>query len=225
MREKVILDHQIDATPDDLQKVLGLFTLEHLDYPNVNFKVESENQRQLWVVYRSGVNSLLTNRFVIGYVDMFSLSIHYKSPVKIRIVSCGEEFDILFFMLSQRIQAKFIIIGFPPEAPTIPWKDLAAQEYLKPLTNTIEAAARNRLENPALYMGKYGHYRTISENEVRDVVRQCENYVDNGGSISDFYREALKSSIRQECDLETFRGWVKRFRKSKNKKKKNNPKN
>ena len=175
---------------------------------------------------------------VLGYLEIIPTYLHSTNQYDIRLVCIWPPVRSFWEKMAHHLQPEnlyklpkhlmptgpwyqppqsLVLPEKPPspqeqiEAPTILQKDLATQGYLKPLPNTIEDAIRNRLENPALHMGKYGRNRTISENEVKEAIRRCENYVDRGGTTSDFYREALDSEIRKGCDLETFRGWIKRF--------------
>jgi hypothetical protein len=216
MREKIILDHRIDGTPAEIEEIISLFIFENLDFPDAHFKIETENQKQLWVVYRPGESVQPNNKVIIGYIDIYPLSIFYKKPVKIRLVSCAEEFDLLFFLLSQRIQAKFIVTGYPPELLSTSWKELAAKGLLKPLLTTMETTLLERLNNPKGKIGEYGRDRDISGDEVKEIVNECRAYMGRDGTAKDYYETILRSDIREKCNFETFRGWLKRFNKSRN---------
>jgi hypothetical protein len=147
-------------------------------------------------------------------VEIIPISLSEEKPVNFHLVSCRQELDLLFFNMSQRIQAKFIVEGYPPDVVTIPWRDLIAQGYISPLATTQQDVLLDRPANIKATLGKYGTERYLSEEQVRAICIRCKAHQEHGGTIENYYNHVLSSSISDKFALGTLKDWLKdkRFR-------------
>jgi hypothetical protein len=219
MIEKIIYDGRIDGTSKAIQEIVDLYLLENLYLPGIDFRVETENQKQLWVIYPPTENSQPKEKIINGYVEINSLTISDTEAVNLRIISCRHELNLLFFQLSQRIQAKFIVKGYPPEILTTPWRELITKGYISPLTNDENDLLLMKDVDPKKRVGKYGTDRDLTTEQVINIVSICRDYQARGGTIGSYYNDVLQPSVRDKFSLETLKGWLKRKKFSLSKKK------
>lgn len=215
MREKIIFNGQLDGTAETVQEVIDLFLLEHFYLPDIDFRVETENHKQIWVIYPTQDNQ--SDKIINGYFEISVPSITDKKPINFLLVSCRLELDLLFFQLSQRIQAKCIVKDYPPEILATPWMDLIKEGLISPLTSTQAELLEMREPILSKDLGKFGTYRDMSLDEVKKLVRACITYQKRGGSIRTFYENSLPESLQKKFAFETLKSWVKnkKFRPAK----------
>ena len=207
MREKIIFDGQLDGSAETVQEVIDLFLLEHFYLPDIDFRVETENHKQIWVIYPTQDNQ--SDKIINGYFEISVPSITDKKPINFLLVSCRLELDLLFFQLSQRIQAKCIIKDYPPAILATPWKDLIKDGLISPLTSTLTDLLVMRESDPSKDVGKYGTNRNLSVSDVKLLVQKCIEYQARGGTIKAFYMTLLSEATQNSFTLETFKSWVK----------------
>jgi len=211
MREKVIFDGLIDGSAEQIQKIVDKYYLDNLTIPDIEFGIDYLNTKQLLIFYPSDKSPESPDKLINGYIEIITLSILKDKPVRFRVVSCRRVLDLLFFQLSEIIQAKFIVGGYPPEVLTKPWRELITEGVIVPVPTTIEDVLLDKFTNPKGKTPKYGRNRKISKEEVKQVVEECRNYMEREGTIRDYYDTFLRSDIRDQCEFETFRSWLRRF--------------
>ena len=60
--------------------------------------------------------------------------------------------------------------------------------------------------------GKYGTFRDLTIDDVKDIVERCRDFQAQGGKVPEFYRRQNLSPYQEEprsYALETLRGWLK----------------
>lgn len=214
MREKIIFDGRIDGSLKEVQEVVDFFLFENFQLPGIDFKVEYENQKQIWVIYPPIESNQSTEKIINGFFEINTESLTDDRPVNIRLVSCRQILDLLFFQLSQRIQAKFIIRDYPPDVLTTSWKELIAQGFISPLSPNVNDVLLDKIPDPKGKVGKYGTERKLTEEQVRDIVAGCKSSRERGATI-EWYYDSLPTSIKSQFALGTLKDWVKdpRFKK------------
>ncbi len=215
MREKIIFDGRLDGAAETVQEIIDLFLLENFYLPDIDFRVEIENNKRIWVIYPSQDNQ--NNKIINGFFEISVPSITDKKPINFLLVSCRPELDLLFFQLSQRIQAKCIVKEYPPAILATPWRDLIKDGLISPLTSTYAEFLEMKESIPSKDLGKYGTYRDLSLGEVERLVQKCIAYQARGGTIRTFYENSLPESLQNRFTLETLKSWVKnkKFRPAK----------
>jgi len=216
MREKPIYEGRIDGSLKEVQEVVDFFLFENFQLPGIDFRVEYENQKQVWVIYPPSESNQAAEKIINGFIEINTESITDDRPVHVRLVSCRQILDLLFFQLSQRIQAKFIIRDYPPDVLTTSWKELIAQGFISPLSTNMNDVLLDKIPNPKGKVGKYGTERKLTEEQVRDIVARCEGSRERGGTIEWYYNH-LPPSIQSQFTLGTLKDWVKnpKFKKPK----------
>jgi hypothetical protein len=209
MTEKTIFDGRIDGTSKAIQEIIDLFLLENFYLPDIDFKVETENHKQIWVIYPPKKKGSPKEKIINGYVEINTPSLSNETPVNFLLVSCRRELDLLFFQLSQRVQAKFIVKDYPPGILATPWRDLVKDGLLSPLTDSAADLLLDKESNPSKDVGKYGTNRDLSESAVKILVKSCIAYQNHGGTIRAFYENMLSDTTRNRFALETLKSWVK----------------
>lgn len=209
MREKIIYDGHIDGSQKEVQEIVDLFLLENFHYPDIDFRVEHENQKQLWLIHPSNENNQQQEKLINGFIEINTIFIADEKPVNFRLVSCRQVLDLLFFQLSQRIQAKFIIRDFPPDVLTTPWKDLITQGLISPLSTTVEGLLLNKVTNPKGKVPKYGTFRDLTEEEVVAIVAKCKIYQKSSWTVRSYYEKVLTDEVRGRFSLGTLIDWGK----------------
>ena len=212
MREKTIFDGRIDGSSEEVQEIIDFFLFQNLGLPGIDYRVEIEKQKHIYVIYPQSPTPQTGEKIINGYTEIATLSLSEKRPVSLRIVSCRIELDLLFFQISQRIQAKFILEGFPPEVLTTPWRELINKGVIVPLPMSVEDVLLNRYLDPKDNIPKYGRHRDLSKNAVMGILKDCRAYKERGGTYQDFYNTILRSELREKFDYETLRSWLRNFK-------------
>lgn len=217
MREKTIFDGRIDGTPKEIQEVVDMFLFEELQLPGIDFRVEPEGTKQIWAIYRPVNAGPPGSRIINGYIEITGVSISEEAPSTVRLISCRQELDLLFFQLSQRLQAKFIIKGFPPELLTTAWRELAAKGYITPLAGTLDDVFSDGSADPRGVVGKFGRNRDLTLEDVTRIVSRCREFQARDGTIEAYYNHVLAGSLTDKFALGTLKGWLKdpRFKEAK----------
>lgn len=210
IREKSIFDGRIDASLKEVQDLVDFFLFENFQLPGIDFRVERVDQKQVWVIYPPKDSDSPGEKILNGFIEINLSSLSNNQPVTVHLISCRQELDLLFFQLSQKIQAKFIIRDYPPDVVTTPWKELIAQGVISPLATTMKDVL---LDNNTDLKGKvprFGRDRDLSEEEVRRIVKNCHKHKDRGGTVKTYYN-TLPEGIKVKFEFETLRTWLKRF--------------
>ena len=116
---------------------------------------------------------------------------------------------LLFFQLSQRIQAKFIVKGYPPELLTTPWRELIAKGYVSPLINDENDLLLMKDVDPKGVVGRYGTDRDLTTEQVIKIVAHCREYQLRGGTVGSYYNDRLQPNIRDKFSFDTLKSWLK----------------
>jgi len=204
IREKVIFEGRLEAAVHAAQDQIDKFRFDtFLTSLDIDMRVEIIGNKQLWVIYPSPTTE--ENKIINGYIEINPLSLDPVSKVEIRIVSCREELDILYFQLSQRLQAKFIIPEFPADIINVPWKDLVEQGVIRPRKTDLHEIIYNP-PNPDDTEKKYGTDRNLTKTDVRRIVMRVKAYQNNGGTVEGYYTNETNNP---QYELETLRAWMK----------------
>jgi hypothetical protein len=216
MREKVIYDGRIDGSEREVQKMIDFFLFQNIGLPEIDYRIEKDNQKQLYVIYPHPEQAPKNDKIINGYTEITTLSISEQKPINLRIVSCRSELDLLFFHLSQQIQAKFIIEGFPPDGTTLSWRELVSQGLISPLSTTTTDVLLSRIPNPEGEVPRFGSDRDLTESQVIEIVSRCNSHRERGATIA-WYYDHLPTILQDKFSLGTLKDWVKdpRFYKAK----------
>lgn len=137
-----------------------------------------------------------------GYFDIYPVSTNYDSPCKLRIISCRPELDIIYFQLSQFIQARFIIQDYPPSLSTLPLKELYELKAIE--KKDYVPSTEPDLPDPD-NKKRYGAEKNLSKNDVKKHIKRCRAAMTRGTTIEDYY----DSVLNKICSLDTFKKWMK----------------
>lgn len=210
MAEKTIYHGDIDASLKEVQEVVDFFLFEHFELPGIDFRVEWDLQKQIWVIYPPKESGPLAEKIINGFIEINTKLISDDRPVIVHLVSCRQILDLLFFQLSQRIQAKFIIRDYPPDVLTTSWKELIAQGFISPLSTTEKDILLEKITDPKGKVPKYGTDRNLTEEDVRRIVKKCQWYQVNG--TIEMYYQNLPEYVRSQFAFDTLKGWLKKFK-------------
>jgi len=197
MREKIIFDGVVEIDIKEIQDVIERFCLDIGIQPGLDLKVDEIGSRQIWKTERSP-GEFITH----GYFDLNLMSSENSKPVFLRIVSCRDVLDGLFFIVSQRLQAKYLLPNFPPETFSVPLRELIESGFVSP------EELNDKEIDPAKNVKKYGTDRDMTELEVGRLVKQCRHHQSKGGTTPSFY-ENLPPATQNKFALGTLKDWVK----------------
>lgn len=202
MREQVIFDSRLSANIQTVFDEIERFRLDNFYAYNIEVPDEIEGNRHVWVIYPQGREN--SSRIINGYIDIIPLGLDPDSGVYLRIVSCRYELDLLFFQLSQRVQAKCLIPEFLPQVLTTPINELVEQGVLSPNKISLEELINNP-KSAADTVEKYGTERNLTLTQVCNLVKRCREFMKRDGTIEAFYN----LYVTKYCTLGTFKDWMK----------------
>lgn len=205
IREKIIFVGQVDAHPDAIEMEIQIFFAELSEQlSSIDIEFEIVGHKQVWII--TPRQSATNEKIVNGYIEITPLSLAPNSDANLRIVSCREELDLLYFQLSQRIQARFLIPDIDYSVAMIPWAEFVEKGYISS-ENTDPVDLLYKLNNPDDTVMKYGTDRDLTKADVIRAVRSCRAWMARGGTAeswlydSDYWREP-------KCSLDTLYKWL-----------------
>jgi hypothetical protein len=203
MEEKVIFEGRLDIKAAEIQTIIDKFILDNfLNQHRVEFRIEKLGNKSVWKTYvYSKSTGAVYKETIHGYIEVNPVLLTQDKPINLRIVSCRPELDLLYFQISQQIQAKSIIPNFPSGVLVTPWKDLVRDGLIVPNKYTPEDIFSD-LPDPENIVKKYGTYRDLTANDVRLYVLRCRQAKDKGYTVEE-YHKTLGSS--PPFSLETFK--------------------
>jgi hypothetical protein len=79
MREKTIFDGRIDGSSEEIQEIIDFFLFQNIGLPGpgIDYRVEDENQKRLYVIYPPQDE----NRIINGYTEINTPSLSDNKPV------------------------------------------------------------------------------------------------------------------------------------------------
>jgi hypothetical protein len=195
----------LETTIDIIQPEIDRFVLNNiLSISDINFEVRVDREKQFWIVKPLIGKEYPKSEIINGYIQLRS-GLFGEQYTDLRIVSFRPELDLLFFLLSQHIQAKAIVPDFPPELIVIPWRELITEGVIgqKP-TNVSDLLSG--VPDPDETYSKFGTNRDLTANDVRRYTSKCNAYTKKGGSVKGYYQTL---GTNPPFALETLRGWLK----------------
>jgi len=205
LREKVIFNGRVDIQRRELESSVNHFLMVNfIALMGIHLEIEVQGIRHLWVHYPSAGEGT-GEKIVNGYLDLINSPEDADRIEQLRIVSCRPELDILFFQLSQQIQARYVLPGYPPDILAIPLSELLEQGLISSHASSMSEMLA-QFPDPDDTVKKYGTDRNLTASDVRRHVRRCLAYKENGGTVRG-YHENLGPC--PPFALETLRSWLK----------------
>jgi hypothetical protein len=209
VREKLIYDGRLDARVEDVQAIVDQFLFENFALPldgtpNLQIKIEKRGNKQIHTIFPQLNKD--SGKIINGYIEINQIYLDDDHLVDVRIVSCRPELDLLFFQLSQKVQARFIIPNFPPDVLTIPWRDLMEQGFINSKKIEVDDSLEEDQLNPDEIVERFGTDRNLTKNAVRRYVKQCRTFQNKGGTVKGYY---ITLGVFPPFSYETLRSWLK----------------
>lgn len=213
MIEKIIFDGYIEGSKLEIEEIINIFIQERLSPEDLlkrgyHFNIDLIDSKQVWLVHPKSELDLPKVKATLGYVEINPVYISEEKPVRFRLISCQEPYNLLFFELSQRIQAKFILQNIPYARLETPWQEFLSQGLINFLPNEDEELLLDNSFDPKEELPKYGTDRDLSKKEVTLFVKKCRAYMTAGGTKRQFYEETLSSETKDKFAFETLRDWM-----------------
>ena len=206
MEEKLIYEGRLHANPQDIQAVIDKFMLDNLISPlDIDININKVENKQIWITFPQPLGDSPMNVIFNGYVEFDSESGISDEPIELRIVSCRPELDLLYFQLSQLIQARFLLPNYPPELLVIPWQELLQKGMITPGKESMEDLL-SQLPDPDDTIKKYGTEGKLTRNDVRRHVAACREFLGHNGTIKEYHNNL---GGNPPFAFETFRDYMK----------------
>lgn len=205
IREKIVFDGYVDAHPAAIEREIRLFFGEFAEQvPTIDLEFETVGSKQVWII--SPEQSARKEKIINGYTEITPLSLNHNTDVRLRIVSCREELDLLYFQLSQRIQARFIIPDIEYAVAMIPWSEFVEKGYV---TSTVSDPAEilRHSDKPDDVVPRYGTKRDLSKADVRRAIRSCRTWMNRGGT-AESWLNGCHYWREPKCSIDTLYKWL-----------------
>ncbi len=209
MQEKIIFDGRLEAKPRDIWSMVDRFLLDKFISPvdiSPDFKIaiEDVDAKKVLVMYPPQSSDSPNDKIINGYVEVSQVLLMDDSPVHLRIVSCRPELDVLYFQLSQQIQASFIIPHFPADLLLIPWRQLLEEGFISADKTKLQDLGEDS-PDPDRELKRYGSDRSLTKADVRGYVRRALLYQKRNYSLEEYYSKLNEPNF----SYETLRSWIK----------------
>jgi hypothetical protein len=165
-------------------------------------------ERNIWYTIEKLVKSLLEDLWNKGYRINSVFPRGLLHPTKI-IYTKKELIGKNIYIEGELIEEKAQITpGLSGEGNQSDLDESSSKGSVNTLAKSNSLVTMNDVD-PERVVKRYGTYRELTLDEVRDIVAKCRAFQHKDGTIFSFYYEALPDYYRTKFSFETLRSWVK----------------